>query len=115
MAGWVTFANGQGFLPVFPIPVFKLHGNWRAYGHAVADAGEDVSGILFDLHPAATAIALLPAPEFAVEKTLVHSQPSGQARQKRDQSFAVGFSGSEVTQHKCSILPDAAASSKVPE
>jgi hypothetical protein len=52
---------------------------------------------------------LLPAPEFAIEKCLVDFEPGRQARQECDQGFAVRFSGCEVTQHKCSILPDAAA------
>src|SRR6202162_1428077 len=114
MAGCVTFANGQGFLPILPIFIFELHGNGGAYGHAVTDAGENVSGVLFDLHAAAAAIALLPAPEFAVEKGLVDSQSSGQAGKEAYQSFAVRFSGCEVAKHKCSILPDAASSSKFP-
>ena len=75
----------------------------------MTNAREDVSRVALNLHAPAAAIALLPAPEFAVEKCLVYFEPGGQAREESDQSFAVRFSGSEVAQHKCSILPDAAS------
>src|SRR5580704_11737761 len=107
--GRVALAYGQGLLPVLPVSVFKLDRDGRANCHAVSDAGEDVSRITLNLHAAAAAIALLPPPEFTVEICLVDFQPCGQAREESDQSFAVGFSGGEVAQHKCSILPDAAS------
>ena len=66
-----------------------------------------MSGVALDFHTPAAAEALLPAPEFAIEKSLVHFKACGQARKESDQSFAVRFSGREVAQHKCSILPDA--------
>ena len=72
-------------------------------------ARENVSGVALNLHAPAAAIALLPPPKFAVEESLVYLQPGGHAREESDQSFAVRFSGSKVTQHKCSILPDAAS------
>ena len=75
----------------------------------MTDARKDMSGVMLNLHAAAAAVALLPAPELAVEKSLVQFEPGRQAREERDQSFAVRFSGSKVAQHKCSILPDAAS------
>jgi hypothetical protein len=104
---WVTFADRQGVLPISPIFIFQLDGDGRAYGHTLAHAREDVRRVTLNLHTAAAAIALLPAPEFTVEEVLIHSEPSGQTREEGDQGFAVRFSGCEVAQHKCSILPDA--------
>ena len=109
MAGGVALAHRQRLLPIFPVSVFQLDRNRRTYRHAVTDAGKNVRGVTLDLHAAAAAIALLPAPEFPVEKCLVHFEPGRQARKESDQSFAVRLSSCEVAQHKCSILPDDAA------
>src|SRR5260370_28314414 len=65
-----------------------------------------MSGVSLDLHAAAATIALLAAPEFAVEERLIDFQSGGQAGKEGDQSLAVRFSGSEITQHKRSIVPD---------
>src|SRR5579863_2218001 len=73
----------------------------------MAYAGEDVRCIPLNLHSATASIALLPAPQLAVDKCLIHFESRGQARKESDQSFAVRFSRCEVAQHKCSILPDA--------
>jgi hypothetical protein len=65
-----------------------------------------VSGVALDLHAAATAVSLLATPEFTVEEGLIDFQSSGHAGKEGDQSFAVGFSRSEVAEHKRSIVPD---------
>ena len=111
MFGGIAFADGQGFLPVFPVAIFELDGDGGADGHALAHAGKNVGGVALDLHAAAAAIALLATPEFAVEEGLVDFQSGGQAGKEGDQSFAVGLSGSEIAQHKRSIVPDAEAGS----
>ena len=105
--GGIAVADGQGFLPVFPVAIFELDGDGRADGHALAHAGKNVGGIALDLHAAAAAVALLATPEFAVEEGLVDFQSGGHAGKESDQSFAVRFSRSEVAQHKRSIVPDA--------
>ena len=66
-----------------------------------------MGGVALDLHAAAAAVALLATPEFAVEESLIDFQSGGQAGKEGDQSFAVGFSRSEVVEHKRSIVPDA--------
>ncbi len=43
----------------------------------------------FDLHAAASPIALLPPPELTVMKSEVDRKTGGQARDERDQCFAV--------------------------
>ena len=103
----IALADGQGFLPVFPVAVFELDGDGRADGHSLAHAGKNVGGVALDLHAAAAAVALLAAPEFAVDESLVDFQSGGHAGKKGDQSFAVGLSRGEVAQHKFSIVPDA--------
>src|ERR1700758_2099140 len=70
------------------------------------NTGEDMSPVGFDLHAPAAAVALLSAPKVAVNKSLVHGQACGQPGEECDQGFAVGFSGSEVAQHKQLILTD---------
>ena len=70
-----------------------------------------MGGVALDLHAAAAAVALLAAPEFAVEEGLIDFQSGGHAGQKGDQGFAVRFSGGEVAQHKRSIVPDCEAGS----
>ena len=109
--GGIAFAYGQGFLPVFPVAIFELHGDGRADGHSLAHAGKNVGGVALDLHAAAAAVALLAAPEFAVEEGLIDFQSGGQAGKESDQGFAVRFSGSEIAQHKRSIVTDCEAGS----
>ena len=65
-----------------------------------------MGGVALDLHAPAAAVALLAAPEFAVEEGLIDLQSSGQAGQEGDQSFAVRLSCCEVAQHKFSIVQD---------
>ena len=102
----IAVADGQRFLPIFPVAIGDLHGDRGADGDAVTNAGEDVGGVALDLHAAAAAVALLAAPEFAVEEGLIDFQSGGHAGKEGDQSLAVGFSGGEVAQHKFLIVPD---------
>ena len=102
----IAFANGEGFLPILPIFILQLDGDGRTDRHALTDAGKDMCGVALDLHAAAAAIALLAAPEFAVDERLIDFQSRRQAGKEGDQSLAVRFSGSEITQHKRSIVPD---------
>jgi hypothetical protein len=103
----IAFADWQGFLPVFPVPVVKLNGDGGADGHSLTDARKDVGGVALDLHAPAAAVALLATPKFAVEEGLVNLQSGGHAGKESDQGFAVGLSRCEVAQHKFSIVPDA--------
>src|SRR5271157_5368120 len=77
-------------------------------------AGKNVRRVALNFHTAAAAVALLAAPEFTVQKGLLHLKPGGQAREEGNQSFAVRFSGGKITQHRCSILPDVATSEWLP-
>ena len=75
--GGVAFGHGEDLFPVFPVVVGEGHGDGRADGVAVTDAGEDVSCVLFDAHAAAAAVALLAAPELVVEEGLVYGDARG--------------------------------------
>ena len=89
MPGGIAVADGKRFLPVFPIAIFQLHGDRRTDGDAVADAGKNVGGVALDLHASAATVALLAAPEFAIEKRRVDFQSGRHAGKKSDQGFAV--------------------------
>jgi len=72
----------------------------------VANAGKKVSRVALDLHASTASVALLPAPEFAVEESLIDFQSSGHAGKKGDEGLAMRFSCGEVAQHKLLIVPD---------
>jgi len=65
----------------------------------VAHAGEDLGPIGLDLHAAAPAIALLAAPELAIDALEGHRHAGGQAREGRHQAFAVRFASRLEAEH----------------
>jgi hypothetical protein len=69
----------------------------------VAHSGKDVRSITLDLHAAASAVALLPTPEFAIEEGLIDLQSGWHAGKKGNESLPVRFSGREIAEH-CSGL-----------
>ena len=75
--GRIAGLDGEDLFPVLPVVVGEGHGDGRADGMAVADAGEDVGGVALDAHAAAAAVALLAAPEFVVEEGLVYGDARG--------------------------------------
>ena len=81
----------QFLLPVFPIAIDELDGDGRANGPSVAHTGEHMRLIGFDLHAAAAAVALLPAPQLAVHKFKIDRDAGGKPRNQSNQSLAVGF------------------------
>ena len=93
----VAGLDGEDLLPVLPVVVGEGHGDGCADGLAVADAGEDVGAVLLDAHAAAAAVALLPAPEFAVEERLVDGDAGGKSADEGDECFSVGFTGGGKT------------------
>src|SRR5579864_5874097 len=103
----IALCNGQGFLPILPIAIGNFNGNWRPNTDAVAYPREYVGGIGLDFHSTTAAIALLSTPKLAIEKGLIDFQSSRNPRKECHQGLSMGLSGSEVTQHKFSIVPDA--------
>jgi hypothetical protein len=64
----------------------------------VADARGDVDAIALDLHPAATAVAELPAGHVAVEQLALELQARGQALDDAGQAGPVGLTGGDEMQ-----------------
>ena len=63
----------------------------RADGLAVADAGDDGGAVGLDLHASAAAEALLPAPEFVIDRVESDGYAGRESRQGRDETLAVGL------------------------
>ena len=55
----------------------------------MANPGKYSSAVTLDLHPAATAIALLPAPQLVIYELLRNLQAGGKTRKKCHQRLAV--------------------------
>src|ERR1700722_18985329 len=104
MLGWVAGFDRQLLLPVFPVAIDELHGNRRADSLAVAHAGEDVSLVGLNLNPAAAAIALLGTPKLGIYEVEANGRAGGNSGDQRDESLAVGFTGSREANHTDSIV-----------
>jgi hypothetical protein len=84
-------------LPVFVVAIANQQSDGRAERFAVTHAGEDFGFIGFNLHAAAAAVALLPAPHLVIDEGRIDSESGRQALNYGDETFAVRFaSGSEV-------------------
>ena len=101
----ISLFDRKLLLPVFPVAVFKEHGDGRADGFSMTNAGEDSGGIALDFHSAAAAVSLLSAPKFVVYKVLGHFNSSRQAGDKCHQRLAVRLSGGEEFQHVLGLYP----------
>ncbi len=73
----IAFGHGKDLFPVLPVLVGQGHGDGRADGVAMADAGENVGGVALDAHAAAATVALLATPELVVEEGLVYGDARG--------------------------------------
>ena len=91
--GRIAGLDGQLIFPVLPVAVHDFDRNRRAYGLAVAHAGKHVCLVGFNLHAAAAAIALLPAPQFAVHEFQIDGHAGRQPGDKRDKCFSVRLAG----------------------
>jgi hypothetical protein len=75
----------------------------------MAHAAYHDSGVGLDRHPAAPAVALLPAPEVPRERAGIDGQPRREAIDDDDEHAAVRFAGCEKTQHRAVILYEVSA------
>ena len=89
MQAGIAFFDRKLFLPIFPVTVFEQHGNRRTDGFPMAYPGEYSSGVTLDFHPAATAIALLPAPQLVIYELLRNLQAGRKTGKKCHQRLAV--------------------------
>jgi hypothetical protein len=77
MLGRIARFNGQLLFPVLPVAIDDLDGDGRTDGLAVAHAGKNVRLVGFNLHAAAAAVALLAAPQLAVDEVQIDGTPAG--------------------------------------
>src|SRR2546423_13767523 len=81
----VARLNRHHFIPVGPVFVFNHHRQWRAECQAVTNSAEDLNLIAFDLHARATAVTLLPSPEFMIDLIKIDRDAGRQTFDYRDQ------------------------------
>ena len=93
-------------LPVHPVAIADQQRDRRAGGDAVADAGEDLGAVAFDLHAAAAAVAALAAAELSVERVDIELEARGHAVHGDDQRLAVRLASGQKSQHSSVILYD---------
>ena len=106
--GCVARRNGQLFFPVLPVAVHDLDRDRRADGVAVPHPGEHMGLVGFNLHPAATAVALLPPPQLAVHEIEIDGDTGWKAGDKGDERLAVGLAGGGETDHIDLIVTETA-------
>src|SRR6185312_4341196 len=100
----VAFTNRKDLFPVLPVAVGERHGDRRADGLAVAHTRQDMRRIALNAHAATTAVTLLAAPEFVIEKGLVDRHTRRETADKGYERFAVTFAGCRKTKHELSII-----------
>ena len=88
--------------PVVPVTIRDEHRDGRAQRFAGADAGNELDVVLFDLHTAAAAVALLSAHELLVDVGGEKRQAGGAALENGDEGFAVAFSCGRETNRQAS-------------
>src|SRR5438105_14721157 len=104
----ITFFHGKRLLPVLPILIFQKDRDGRSDGRTMTDTREDVDLIDLDLHATTATVALLPPPQFTVQKRLIYLQSGRQAGKEGDQAITIRLSRSEVAKHRLWIVSDAA-------
>ena len=60
---------------------------------SMAHPAEDMGGVAFDAHAAAAPVALLAAPQLAVDEFQVDRQSRRHAGEQRNQRFSMGLTG----------------------
>ena len=91
-------------LPVHPVAIANEQRDRRAGRTAVADAGDDLGAVAFDLHPPPAAVAALAAAELRVERVDVDLETGGHAVERHHERLAVRLARGEKSQHSNSIL-----------
>jgi hypothetical protein len=66
--------------------------------------GHNLGAIGFDLHPPATAVALLAAPKFPIHYFQRYGYTGGQPHERRYQAFSMGLSGGLKAQHESEVF-----------
>ena len=97
--GAVDILHRKRFGPVFPIVIADDDGDGRADGLRVADAGDNFGAVGLDLHAPAAAVALLAAPEFAIDGVERDGNAGRKPGERGDQALAVRLPGCFETKH----------------
>ena len=96
-------AHGHDFFPIGPVPILDHHGDGTTEGLPLTYTGEESNLVALDLHPAAAAVALLPASQFVVDEFEIDSQVGRNALHQCYQGLPVRLSGRVKAQHASSI------------
>jgi len=99
MFGRITCAHRQRFGPVLPVAVFNFDGDGRADRLAVAHAAEEMRSIRLDAHATAASVALLAAPQLAIDEFVIDGHARRQPRKKSHKALPMRLAGSGKTQH----------------
>ena len=91
-------------LPVDPVAVANEQGDRGAGRAAVANAGDDLGAVAFDLHPAAAAVAALATTELGVQGVDIDLETRGHPVEGHHERLAVRLTRGEKSQHPSSIL-----------
>ena len=87
-------------LPILPVAILDDHRDRRAEGLAGADAGEELDGVLLDLHASPATVALLASRELGVDVVSNQRQARGHSFKNAHERLAVRFAGgSEAKRH----------------
>ena len=87
-------------LPLGPFRVADLDGHGAALRDPVPDAAQDGHDVLFELHPGTAAVAQAASRQGLADPGAGELNTGGHAFNNSDQCRAMGFSGSQPTQHK---------------
>ena len=85
------FFSGHDVPPMDEVTILDGQCDWRSESFPVSDTGKYFNDVFLDLHPAAAAVALLPAPQFVVDCGDVDRQTRGQSFDDGDERFTVRF------------------------
>src|SRR6185437_8796461 len=98
-----VLSGGHDLLPVLPVAVPDQHGDRGTERLAGPNAGEELDGVLLDLHAASAAVALLPARELGVDVSGGEWKAGRHAFENAHECRAVGFAGGGETNHSLSV------------
>ena len=96
----IAFSDRQRLSPVLPVVVGEQQRDRRTDGLTMTHAAENACRIALDAHASATAIALLPPPQFAIDEGEVHHDAGWHARKQRHQRLSVRLTRCRKAQHR---------------
>jgi hypothetical protein len=103
---WIALAEPgvHDLLPVRPVPVANEHGDRRSERLTRADAGEQLDGIVLDLHAPAAAVPLLAAGQVRVDISGNERHAGGHPLEDADERRPVGLAGGGEAEHGANCI-----------